>query len=244
MITQPTVPHIVLVDDDQTLGLLTQEYLSSRGVRVSFCRSAAVAWEVFRGQSVDLFILDVKMPLKNGFALAREIRAIDESVPIFFLTGDKAQESKLEGFYAGADDYITKPFSLEELWLRVQVALKRSGKVPVSDKQPESELWHIGRYRFYPAKRMLVLGDEPGVKLTAIEARLLDYFCQARDGVIDRDTALRRIWRDDDNLRGRSLNVYVSRLRQYLAADPRIEILNIHGEGYRLVIPELEEGEA
>lgn len=229
--------HILLVDDDRVFSTLTQEYLESKGFRVTLCHSADEAWQRFRREPYQLCVLDVKMPIKNGFTLARDIRAVNEKIPIVFLTGTTEKESRLEGFYAGADDYVTKPFSMEELWLRVQAILRRVGVEEERQQQRESNTYQIGRYHFAPHARELTLEGSPAVKMTAIESRLLEYFCQAPNGIIQRQTALRRIWQDDDYLRGRSLNVYVSKLRQYLRDDPRIEILNVHGEGYQLVCP-------
>lgn len=229
--------HIMLVDDDRAFSALTQEYLESKGVKVTLLHNAESAWRVFRTQTFHMCILDVKMPIKNGFDLARDIRSINPDVPIIFLTGVTERESRLEGFHLGADDYVTKPFSMEELWLRILAIFRRMGTSEAQLRQRESRVFYIGRYQFTPHTRELSFDGGTPVKMTAIEARLLDYFCQSPDGLIERSAALRRIWQDDDYLRGRSLNVYVSKLRQYLRDDPRIEILNVHGEGYQLIMP-------
>ncbi|MBL7793143.1 MAG: response regulator transcription factor [Saprospiraceae bacterium] len=234
-----TKQHILLVDDDRAFSTLTQEYLESKGVKVTLLHNAEEAWRVFRTQPFHMCILDVKMPIKNGFDLARDIRSINATIPIIFLTGATERESRLEGFHLGADDYVTKPFSMEELWLRMLAIFRRSGTHEEQLRQRESKVYTLGRYRFTPQTRELMLDGHMMAKLTAIEARLLEYFCQSPNGVIERNATLRRIWQDDDYLRGRSLNVYVSKLRQYLRDDPRIEILNVHGEGYQIVLPDL-----
>ncbi|MFN0014974.1 MAG: response regulator transcription factor, partial [Saprospiraceae bacterium] len=206
---------------------------SERGLTTTLCHSGVEGVDTFQKGGFDLCILDVKMPFKDGFSVAREIRALDPSVPFIFLTGEAAKENKIKGFHLGAEDYVTKPFSMEELYLRIQVVLRRSGSK--MNAQAQKNEYSIGKYVFRPAARELTLGTD-STKLSAIEAKLLHYFCDADQGIIDRDVALRRVWGDDDQLRGRSLNVYVSKLRQYLKDDPGIEILNIHGEGYQMVV--------
>lgn len=226
-------PHLLFVDDDRAFSPLVCEYLGDRGLKTTLCHSGVEGVETFQKRRFDLCILDVKMPFKDGFSVAKEIRGLDPEVPFIFLTGEAAKENKIKGFHLGAEDYVTKPFSMEELYLRIQVVLRRSGGKAGS--QPLKTEYAIGKYTFNPAARELALGGN-AVKLSAIEAKLLQYFCDAGQGIIDRDTALRRVWGDDDQLRGRSLNVYVSKLRQYLKDDPGIEILNIHGEGYQMVV--------
>ena len=229
--------RILMVDDDRTFSSLTQEFLESRGLHVTLVHSGEEGLQAFREQGpFHLCILDVKMPFKDGFSLAADIRAADPTVPLIFLTAQQEKENRLKGFQLGGDDYVTKPFSMEELFLRIQAIWRRmqAGQMALSAAKTELE---VGRYRFFPAARELRLGDATQ-KLSAIEGNLLRMFCESPEGMVDRDTALRRIWSDDDMLRGRSLNVYVSKLRQYLSGDPRIEILNVHGVGYRMVIKE------
>jgi two-component system, OmpR family, response regulator len=226
------VMQLLLVDDDLTLSPLTREYLEAKGYHVTLRHSGDEGLAAFKSGKFDACILDVRMPLKDGFALAADIRQIEPDMPVLFLTGAVQKEDRIRGLALGADDYITKPFSMEELYLRVRNILKRS---VVQQKNNEKAIHEIGLYRFDTGARELH-GPEQTLKLTAMEARLLQLFCESDHGIIRRDTALQRIWGDEDMLKGRSLNVYVSKLRTFLAADERIEILNVHGEGYQLVL--------
>ncbi|MBL7804565.1 MAG: response regulator transcription factor [Saprospiraceae bacterium] len=227
--------RILMVDDDRTFSTLTQEFLESRGLHVTLVHSGEEGLRAFREEGpFQLCILDVRMPFKDGFSLAADIRAADALVPLIFLTAQQEKESRLKGFQLGGDDYITKPFSMEELFLRIQAIWRRTQSGQAGLQAAKTEL-QVGQYRFSPLARELRLGDTVQ-KLSAIESNLLRMFCESPEGMIDRDTALRRIWSDDDMLRGRSLNVYVSKLRHYLAGDPHIEILNVHGSGYRMVV--------
>jgi two-component system OmpR family response regulator len=231
---QDNLPTILLVDDDRTFVPLVGEYLESKGLRVALRHSGDEGLDAFRRGQFDLCVLDVKMPLKDGFRLAEEIRALAPGVPLIFLTGETAKEQRIRGLTIGADDYVTKPFSMEELFLRIMAIWRRVGQ-QAQRKRQENPVFQVGAYQFNAASRELTLATQT-TKLSAIEARLLQLFCESENGIITRETALRKIWGDDDMLRGRSLNVYVSKLRQYLKDDPAIEILNVHGEGYQLVV--------
>lgn len=224
---------VLLVDDDRAFSPLVKEYLEAKGFRTELKHNADDGLAAFRRGGFDICVLDVKMPMKDGFALAQDIRSFDPHMPILFLTGQTDREDRIKGLALGADDYVTKPFSLEELFLRIQAIMRRvKGQ---SAKKRETAMLHIGAFSFNPAARELRHGERL-VKLTAIESKLLLLFLESGNGVISRDAALRQIWGDDDLLRGRSLNVYVSKLRSLLRDDPRIGILNVHGEGYQLVI--------
>ena len=225
-------PHLLFIDDDRAFSPLLCEYLAEKGVRTTLCHSGVEGVETFKTGRFDLCILDVKMPFKDGFAVAQEIRGFDPEIPFIFLTGETEKEKRIKGFQLGAEDYVTKPFSMEELYLRIRVVLRRGVSATL---KPAATEYRIGLYQFNIAARELELAGKT-TKLSAIETKLLQYFCDAELGKIDRDTALRRVWGDDDQLRGRSLNVYVSKLRQFLKDDPGIEILNIHGEGYQMVV--------
>jgi len=227
-------PQILLVDDDKAFSTLTAEFLETKNLDVALHHSGDDGLAAFRSHTFDLCIFDVKMPIKDGFTLAREVRQASAHVPIIFLTGQTDKSQRIEGFHAGADDYVTKPFSMEELYLRISAILRRTVRQQEQSQQ-ETVTYEVGNYHFNPHSRELSLAGSM-VKMTAIESRLLELFCQSKNGLIERTTALRRIWSDDDLLRGRSLNVYVSKLRQYLRDDARIEILNVHGEGYQLVV--------
>ncbi|MBL7828982.1 MAG: response regulator transcription factor [Saprospiraceae bacterium] len=224
--------HLLLVDDDIMLSPLTREYLEAKGYSVTLRHSGDEGLAAFKLGQFDACILDVKMPLKDGFALAEDIRQIDPLMPILFLTGAVQKEERIRGLSIGADDYITKPFSMEELYLRVRNTLSRS---QAQQKKSESAVFEVGKYRYHAGTRELHGGTEV-VKLTAIEAKLLQLFCESENGIIRRDIALQRIWGDEDMLKGRSLNVYVSKLRTFLSEDQAIEILNVHGEGYQMVV--------
>ncbi len=224
---------ILLVDDERQFSALTQEYLEAKNCVVTLVHSGDEGLEAFKKITFDCCILDVKMPMKDGFTLATEIRTLSPEMPLVFLTGASQKEERIKGLTIGADDYITKPFSLEELYLRIQNIMKRVGNQrKTTVVQP---VFPIGNYLFDANVRTLTL-HETQEKLTAMEAKLLQLFLEDEYNIIHRDVALRRIWGDDDQLKGRSLNVYVSKLRHFLAGDPRIEILNVHGEGYQLVI--------
>lgn len=224
---------VLLVDDDRAFSPLVKEYLEAKGLRAELTHNADEGLKAFRRGGFDICVLDVKMPMKDGFALAQDIRSFDPHMPILFLTGQTEREDRIKGLAIGADDYVTKPFSMEELFLRIQAIMRRV-QGPAAKKRESTSL-EAGAYRFNPASRELRLGDQ-AAKLTAIESKLLLLFLESENGLISREAALRQIWGDEDLLRGRSLNVYVSKLRTLLQGDPRIEILNVHGEGYRLVI--------
>ncbi len=226
-------PHILLVDDEINFSEITREYLEAKGCRVVLKHSADTALVTFKNEHFDLCVFDVKMPIKNGFELAEEVRELDEYIPIVFLTGQVKKEHRLKGLGIGADDYITKPFSMEELFLRIKNILKRTLS---QRKEQNGKLnFQIGQYNFEGTSRELFFNGQM-VKLTAIEAKLLSMFCENENGIIERNLALKRIWGDDDFLRGRSLNVYVSKLRSHLKNDEAIKILNVHGVGYKMVI--------
>ncbi len=226
-------PNILLVDDELRFSEMTREYLVAKGCNVILKHTADMALTSFKCNAFDLCILDIKMPFKDGFQLASEIREIDEQIPFIFLTGQVRKEDRLKGLGMGADDYITKPFSMEELFLRIKNIIKRT---QLLRGQPQEKLrFDIGGFHFEATTRELCLGDEI-VKLTAIEARLLQMFCENENGVVERNLALKRIWGDADYLRGRSLNVYVSKLRTYLKKTGEVELLNVHGVGYKMVV--------
>lgn len=224
---------ILLVDDDRSLSPLVQEYLEAKEFECILYHNAFDAYKDFKKHHFNLCILDIKMPMKSGFELAEEIKAIAPGIPFLFLTGQTDKEDRIKGLEAGADDYITKPFSMQELYLRIKAIMKRTEMYQQIQKQTSS--FNIGRFRF-DAESREISGTTAPLKLSAIEARLLRLFCEAPDGIVYRDNALKQIWDDENNFRERSLNVYVSKLRQYLKDDPSIEILNIHGTGYKLIV--------
>lgn len=222
---------ILLAEDDENLGQLLQTFLKSKGFSVELARNGKQAYERYAEGHYDFCIFDVMMPEMDGFTLAREIRQIDPKVPILFLTAKSMKEDKLEGFNTGADDYMTKPFMMEELVARISAIMRRTG---VEEKE-EDEAQMIGNIKYDPVSRILYLKEEQK-KLTTKEGQLLNLLCKMRNDVLDRQAALRAIWGDDNYFNGRSMDVYIAKLRKLLKEDERIEIMNIHGKGFKLIV--------
>jgi len=222
--------RILLAEDDENLGLLLKEYLEVKGYETALFTDGDHAYKGFVTDHFDLCLLDVMMPVKDGFTLAREIRQLNSDIPIVFLTAKSMKEDVIEGFRTGADDYITKPFSMEELLFRIEAILRRT-KGSETDNQQELQ---IGKYIFDTKKQELRLGDKVQ-KLTTKESELLRLLYNHRNQILERNFALRTIWMDDNYFNARSMDVYITKLRKYLKDDPSVEIINIHGKGYRLV---------
>jgi len=226
-------PHkILLVEDDANLGFLIKENLEMQGFTVKLCREGDAGLEAYRREHFDLCLLDVMLPKMDGFALATEIRRHSQAIPIIFLTAKSLKEDRIEGFKIGGDDYVTKPFSLEELVLRIQAVLKRSTGGAAEANSPRHD---IGKFVFDREKQTLQYGEKQH-KLTAKEAELLHLLCVHKNDVVDRQLALKRIWGEDNYFNGRSMDVFISKLRKYLSDDRDIEIRNIHGKGFKLVV--------
>jgi two-component system, OmpR family, response regulator len=223
--------RLLLVEDDENLGTLLREYLMVKSYEVDWFVNGEKAYRNFIRNHYDLCILDVMMPVKDGFTLAREIRMVNQELPIIFLTAKSMKEDVIEGFKAGADDYITKPFSMEELIFRVEAVLRRTRKDGEGAVQNE---YRIGSYMFYPNTQQLKLGDHEQ-KLTTKESELLKLLCVNKNNILDRNFALKAIWIDDNYFNARSMDVYVAKLRKYLRDDPRVQIINVHGKGFKLV---------
>ena len=223
---------ILLAEDDDNLGLLLQQFLKSKGFTVELARNGKHAYEKFNDGHFDFCIFDVMMPEMDGFTLAKEVRLVDPKVPILFLTAKSMKEDKLEGFESGADDYLTKPFVMEELLARLNAILRRSNG---DEEKEDDEFQTIGNIKYDPVSRILHLKDEDK-KLTTKEGQLLHLLCKNRNDVLDRQAALRAIWGDDNYFNGRSMDVYIAKLRKLLKEDERIEILNIHGKGFKLIV--------
>lgn len=234
---------ILLVEDDQNFGDVLKSYLEMHDYDVTLATDGEAGFESFGKGEFDLCIFDVMMPKKDGFTLGREVREKDKEVPIIFLTAKALKEDVLEGFKIGADDYITKPFNSEELLYRVQAILKRSQKE--SDKQQEVKEFDIGDYHFNYPLRILTYhnGDvKEKDKLSPKEAHLLRMFCLYKNDVLPRSEALTKIWGEDNYFTARSMDVFVTKLRKYLAKDDQLEIVNIHGNGFRLIDKREVEG--
>lgn len=226
---------ILLCEDDENLGMLLREYLQAKGYNAELCADGDAGYKAFLKGKFDICVLDVMMPIKDGFTLAQEIRAVDPEIPIIFLTAKDLNEDILEGFKIGADDYITKSFSMEVLVMRIKTILRRvNGK-----KIKENSLYKIGRFQFNAQKQLLTIDDKQQ-KLTTKESELLNLLCAHRNEVLLRDYALKTVWTEDTYFNARSMDVYITKLRKLLKADDSIEIINIHGKGYKLIAPEVE----
>ena len=226
---------ILLCEDDENLGMLLREYLQAKGYATELCADGEAGYKAFLKNKFDICVLDVMMPKKDGFTMAQEIRTSNVDVPIIFLTAKTLKEDILEGFKIGADDYITKPFSMEELVFRIEAIMRRTkGK-----KSKESTVYHIGQFTFDTQKQLLCIGDDQR-KLTTKENELLALLCSPANEILQRDFALKTIWIDDNYFNARSMDVYITKLRKHLKEDPQIEIINIHGKGYKLITPEEE----
>jgi len=227
---------ILLAEDDPNLGEILKDYLELKGkFDVRLCQDGDEALRAFSKDTFDLCILDVMMPKKDGFSLGKEIRSMNQDIPIIFATAKGMMEDKTEAFNLGGDDYITKPFRVEELLLRINALLKRSS---VPDRASEEELptkFVLGDYRFdYTAQLIDRQGQQQ--KLSTKEAELLRMLCLKKNDVLTREEALIKIWHDDNYFNGRSMDVFLSKLRKYLRDDPKVEIVNVHGKGYKLLV--------
>jgi DNA-binding response OmpR family regulator len=222
--------NILLAEDDDNLGLLLNSFIKAKGFEVDLARNGKEALEKFNNGNYQFLILDVMMPELDGFSVAKEVRNIDKKVPILFLTAKTMKEDKLEGFSIGADDYLTKPFSMEELVARIKAILKRS-EVNNSPLQTE---YKVGKFLFDPEKRTISL-DGKEERLTTKENHLLKLLTKNKNEVLDRQAALRAIWGDDNYFNGRSMDVYIAKLRKILRQDESIEIMNVHGRGFKLI---------
>ncbi|MBK6774793.1 MAG: response regulator transcription factor [Flavobacteriales bacterium] len=225
--------NILLVEDDANLGFVIHDMLKRKGYTVHLCRDGKEGLKYFNEHAYDLCILDVMLPHKDGFSLAEDIRTTNEHVPIVFLTAKSQTDDRITGFKAGGDDYVTKPFSHEELALRIEAILRRTlGK---GDSKRERDNFTIGAYAF--DFRNLALSHPSGDrKLTKREAEVLRLLCMHQDQVLPRELVLNMVWGDDTYFLGRSLDVFISRLRKYLREDPRVAINNVHGVGFKLVV--------
>lgn len=220
---------ILLVEDDPSLGFVIKDNLVHKGYDVTLCLDGVEGENAFNDALFNLCIFDVMLPRKDGFALARSVREKNKSIPILFLTAKSMTEDKLEGFQAGADDYITKPFSLEELLCRIEVFLKR-GTVQVNGGE---SIFSLGGYMF-DFSRLLLKNNTTEKSLTQKEADVLKLLYDNRDRVLKREEILKQVWGDDDYFMGRSMDVFISKLRKYLKEDPAVQIVNYHGVGFKL----------
>lgn len=222
--------RILLAEDDENLGSLLKEYLNAKGYETELFSDGNKAYRGFIREYFDLCLLDVMMPVKDGFTLAKEIRQINSDMPILFLTAKSMKEDILEGFSIGADDYITKPFSMEELLYRIEAILRRTKQ----DTTRENKIFQIGQYLFDTQNQFLKKGNKKK-KLTTKESELLKLLCNNMNKVLERNFTLRTIWIDDNYFNARSMDVYITKLRKYFKDDPSIQIINVHGKGFKLI---------
>ena len=223
---------ILLCEDDESLGMLLREYLQAKGYSVTLAPDGEAGFQQFSNEKFDLCILDVMMPKKDGFTLAQDIRKINGIIPIVFLTAKSLKDDVLEGFRIGADDYITKPFSMEEMLLRIEAIMRRiSGK-----RNKNGNEYQIGSMTFDVQKQTLTTSTSI-VKLTTKECDLLSLLVQNANNILERDYALKTIWLECTTYNARSMDVYITKLRKIIKDDPEVEIINIHGKGYKLIIP-------
>lgn len=220
---------LLVAEDDPNLGTILKAYLTQKGYTVVWAKDGNEALDSFENEDVDACILDVMMPHKDGFTVAKEIRKVDKKVPIIFLSAKNLEQDKLKGFEVGADDYITKPFSMEELLVRLNATMRRS----FNEDRPDKNLFRIGNFTFDYTHQTLTIGDNIQ-RLTAKECDLLRIFAINFGQLVDRNTTLQKIWKDDSYFAARSMDVYITKLRKYLKADPSVEIVNVHGVGFKL----------
>ena len=224
---------VLLCEDDGNLGMLLREYLQAKEYDVDLMPDGEEGAKAFAENRYDLCILDVMMPQKDGFTLAQEIRHLNSRVPIIFLTAKTLKEDVLAGFKIGADDYMTKPFSMEELLFRIEAILRRTS----NKKNKVGNNYKFGRYEFDTQKQTITI-DGVSSRLTTKESELLGLLAQNMNNVLERNFALKAIWVEDNYFNARSMDVYITKLRKKLADDPDVQILNVHGRGYKLVAPE------
>jgi DNA-binding response OmpR family regulator len=224
--------RVLLAEDDESLGSLLKEYLKAKSYQADWALNGKQAYDLLKKSTYDICILDVMMPVKDGFTLASEMRQEGNETPIIFLTAKSMKEYIFEGFTAGADDYITKPFSMEELIFRIEAILRRLKKG--LDQQDQTQ-FNIGKLNFDANKQLLSVGDKE-YKLTTKESDLLRLLCMHKNSVLERNYALKEIWIDDNYFNARSMDVYITKLRKYLSDDPSIQIMNIHGKGFKLLV--------
>jgi DNA-binding response OmpR family regulator len=222
---------ILLVEDDPNLSLVLQDYLEMQGYQVVLCHDGVEGLDAFENEPFDLCILDVMMPRKDGFTLAEDIRAVDTVIPVIFLTAKAMKEDRINGFKKGCDDYITKPFSSEELNLRIQAILKRCHLLREDSSLTKPEVIEIGKYLFNYKNLQLSI-ESTAIMLTRKEADLLQYFSDHRNELLPREAILNAVWGDDDYFIGRSMDVFITKLRKYLRDDKTISINNVHGIGF------------
>lgn len=226
-------PNILLAEDDTNLGMVLKNYLELNDYEVELCRDGILALAAFRREKFDICLLDIMMPNMDGFKLAEEIRDVDPDIPLFFLSAKTMKEDIIQGYKLGADDYISKPFDSELLLLKIKAILKRNQEL--HSKEEDQFEFNIGQYHFNSRLRTLTKNNDSST-LSPKENELLHMLCEHKNDLLPREVALKKIWGSDTYFNGRSMDVYIAKLRKYLKDDPNIEIVNIHGNGFRLVV--------
>ena len=221
---------VLLAEDDKSLGMILKAFLDANGFITTLCPNGQEAWNCFNTYEYDICVTDVMMPVMDGFALAKQIKSSSPSMPLVFLTAKKEQEDILEGFRLGADDYVTKPFSMDELVARLRAIHRRCSFV-----QSKPSTYQLGSFSFDAPRQTLSKGNEVH-KLTSKESVLLLMLCENMGNTLERSKALRQIWEEDSYLNARSMDVYITKLRKHFKDDPNVEIQNVHGVGFKLVV--------
>lgn len=222
--------RILLVEDDKNLGMILKAFLDAKGHSATLCANGEEALTALGASAFDLCVTDIMMPVMDGFTLAKQIKTLQPTMPLMFLSAKKEQEDILEGFRLGADDYITKPFSMDELLMRIQAVYRRCAS---SLSQPST--FQLGSFTF-DAPRHLLIQDDKTQKLTSKESDLLLMLCENMGNTLERSKALKTIWEEESYLNARSMDVYITKLRKYFKDDPDVDILNVHGVGFKLVV--------
>jgi two-component system response regulator VicR len=226
--------RLLVVEDDPNLGDILKEYLEMKGYEPTLCRDGEEGWNKFKKDKFDLCLLDIMMPKKDGFTLAKEIKKVQEDLPILFLTAKNQKDDIIEGLKIGADDYITKPFSMEELLLRVNAILRRTKK---SDEVNTLKVYKFGDFILHYDEQVLE-GPKGRNKLTSKENELIRILAAEMNKLVNRSHALKQIWGDDSYFNARSMDVYLSKIRKLLKDDPKVQIITVHGEGFKLIVSE------
>ena len=225
---------ILLVEDDQNFGIVLRDYLTLNDFDVTLAKNGMEGFEKFKKDNFDLCILDVMMPYKDGYTLAKEIREKNKDVPLVFLTAKSMKEDVIKGYKVGADDYLNKPFDSDVLLMKIKAIIQR--KASENKNEPVKFEFQIGKFLLNSKLRFLKFDDNEPIKLSPKESDLLKMMAIYENDLMPRELALTKIWREDNYFTSRSMDVYIAKLRKYLKEDPSVEILNIHGEGFRLVV--------
>ncbi len=235
MTVEENTVRILFVEDDPNLSMILQDYLEMIGYKIDHARDGEEGLKKFNSGAYNLVVLDVMMPKKDGFTLASEIRVKNEQIPIIFLTAKNLKEDRIKGFQYGCDDYITKPFSTEELRLRIAAILKRCVVQEDSESLSKVEYFELGGFHF-DCTNLLLTGFDSERRLTRKEASLLKLLCINKNNLLPREVALEKVWGENDYFIGRSMDVFITKLRKYLKPDPNIQINNVHGIGFKLEV--------